>query len=341
VDTLSFDIALPLRSFALELALDLDRETVALVGPSGAGKTTALRAIAGLVRPERGSVRCGDATWFDAAAGIDLQPEERSVGFLFQDYALFPHMSVEQNVRFAGGGTDLLERFGIAHLARVRPGRLSGGERQRAALARAAARKPKVLLLDEPLAALDAQTRAGVRGELRDLLADLDLPTLLVTHDYEDAAALASRVGVLVEGRIVQLGTPAELIAAPATPFVADFVGANLLLGNAATRSDGLTDVTLDDGTCIVSSDRALGRVGVVVYPWEVAVARVLPEDSTLNHVRGPIASLVPVGNRLRVRVGPLTAEITAASGDRLGLREGEPAVASFKATGTRLVPLG
>ena len=341
MDTLRFDIALPLRSFRLELALGVGRETVALVGPSGAGKTTVLRAISGLVRPETGTISCGDTTWFDSAAGIDRPPEDRSVGYVFQDYALFPHMTVEQNVRFAGGDTQLLDRFGIAHLGRVRPGRLSGGERQRAALARAVARRPKVLLLDEPLAALDAQTRSAVRGELRDLLAGLDLPTLLVTHDYEDAAALASRVGVVVDGRIVQTGTPAELIAAPATPFVADFVGANLLLGNASAGAGGLTEVTLDDGTRIVSSDRGSGRVGVVVYPWEVAVARALPDDSTLNHVRGPIASLVPVGNRLRVRVGPLTAEITAASGDRLELREGEPAVASFKATGTRLVPLG
>jgi molybdate transport system ATP-binding protein len=341
VDSLSLDIALPLRSFRLELALEVGSETVALVGPSGAGKTTVLRAVSGLARPERGSVRCGGETWFDAAAGVDLRPEERSVGYVFQDYALFPHMTVEQNVRFAGGGADLLERFGISRLARVKPGELSGGERQRAALARAVARGPKVLLLDEPLAALDTQTRAAVRGELRELIGRLELPTLLVTHDYEDAAALAGRVGVLVDGRIVQLGTPAELLSAPATPFVADFVGANLLLGNAAARSDGLTDVTLDDGTRIVSSDLGRGRVGVVVYPWEVALARELPEDSTLNHVRAPIASLVPVGNRLRVRVGPLTAEITAASGARLELREGEVAVASFKATGTRLVPLG
>jgi molybdate transport system ATP-binding protein len=341
MDALSLDIALPLRSFRLELALEVGSGTVALVGPSGAGKTTVLRAVSGLARPEQGSVRCGGETWFDAAAGVDLRPEERSVGYVFQDYALFPHMTVEQNVRFAGGGADLLERFGISRLAHIKPCELSGGERQRAALARAVARGPKVLLLDEPLAALDTQTRATVRGELRELLGRLELPALLVTHDYEDAAALAERVGVLVEGRIVQLGTPTELLSAPATPFVADFVGANLLLGNAAARSDGLTDVTLDDGTRIVSSDLGRGRVGVVVYPWEVALARELPEDSTLNHVRAPIASLVPVGNRLRVRVGPLTAEITAASGERLELREGEVAVASFKATGTRLVPLG
>ena len=340
MDSLRFDIGLPLRSFDLELALEVGGETVALVGPSGAGKTSVLRVVAGLTRPSKGSVGCGGETWFDADRGIDRRPEERSVGFVFQDYALFPHMSVEQNVRFAGGGGEELERFGIGHLAGARPGELSGGERQRAALARALARRPKALLLDEPLAALDVQTRSAVRGELRDLIDSLSLPTLLVTHDYEDAAALASRVGVIVEGRIVQTGTPAELIAAPATPFVADFVGANLLVGNAFSRPDGLTDVTLDDGSSVVSTDRGLGRVGVVVHPWEVAISRELPADSTLNHVRGPIASLVPIGNRVRVRVGPLTAEITTSSGSRLELHEGEPAVASFKATGTRLVPL-
>ncbi|HZR91941.1 MAG TPA: ABC transporter ATP-binding protein [Gaiellaceae bacterium] len=339
MDALHLDVALSLRAFRLELTLEVGRETVALVGPSGAGKTSALRAVAGLVRPARGRIACGD-TWFDSDAGVDRRPEERSIGFVFQDYALFPHLTVAQNVAFGGGEPELLERFGIAHLARARPRELSGGERQRAALARAVGRRPKVLLLDEPLSALDAQTRAAVRGELRRLLRELELPTLLVTHDYEDAAALADRVGVIVDGRIVQLGTPAELIARPQSPFVADFVGANLLLGNATARSDGLTDVTLDDGTRVVSTDAGHGRVGVVVHPWEVTVARELPADSTLNHLRAPIASLVPVGNRLRVRLGPLTAEITASSAQRLDLREGDLVVASFKATGTRLVQL-
>jgi molybdate transport system ATP-binding protein len=195
-----------------------------------------------------------------------------------------------------------------------------------------------VLLLDEPLAALDAHTRASVRAELQQWLAELALPTLLVTHDYADAAALAPRIGVLAEGRIIQTGTPAELIASPASAFVADFTGGNLLHGLA--RSAGsLTEITLDDGTVVFSTDAAEGPVAVVVYPWEVAVAREAPVDSTQNHVRATIASLVPVGNRVRVRIGPLTAEITAASAERLALRPGERAVASFKATGTRLLP--
>ncbi|MGH3012783.1 MAG: TOBE domain-containing protein, partial [Gaiellaceae bacterium] len=173
-----------------------------------------------------------------------------------------------------------------------------------------------------------------------DCLAQLALPTLLVTHDFQDAAALAERVGVLVDGRVVQVGTPSDLVASPTSPFVADFTGGNLLRGTARPAPSGLTEVTLEDGSRIFSTDRLEGHVGAIVYPWEVAVARETPSDSAQNHVIGPIAGLVPVANRVRIRIGPLTAEITAASVERLGLRQGEPVVASFKATGTRLVPL-
>jgi molybdopterin-binding protein len=341
MDALRVDLALPLRSFALELALEVGAETFALVGPSGAGKTTLLRAIAGLARPERGRIECGDETWFDSVRDTDVPPERRAVGFLFQDYALFPHLTVAANVRFAGGEDGLLERFRVAHLAHVKPPELSGGERQRVALARALARRPRVLLLDEPLAALDAHTRASVRAELHELLGELGLPTLLVTHDYSDAAALAARIGVIVDGRVVQVGTPAELIAAPASSFVADFTGGNLLHGRARSGANGLTEVALEDGTTILSTDPGEGHVGVVVYPWEVTLAREAPADSAQNHLRGRIASVFPVGNRVRVRVGPLTAEVTAGSAERLGLRPGDAIVASFKATGTRLVALG
>jgi molybdate transport system ATP-binding protein len=146
---------------------------------------------------------------------------------------------------------------------------------------------------------------------------------------------------VIVDGRVVQVGTAAELIAAPASSFVADFTGGNLLHGLARPGGNGLTEVALEGGERIVSTDRAEGRVGVVVYPWEVTLAREAPADSAQNHVRGRIASVFPVGNRVRVRVGPLTAEVTAGSVERLGLRRGDAVVASFKATGTRLVPLG
>jgi molybdate transport system ATP-binding protein len=342
MDALHVRISHPLRSFRLELELDIGSETVALAGPSGAGKTTALRAVAGLVAPQEGRIECGGDLWFDSEKRIDLPPEERSVGLVFQEYALFPHLTVEQNVAYAGRtrAAELLDRFGLGGLRHARPGSLSGGERQRVALARALARDPGVLLLDEPLAALDAQTRAAVRGELREHLRTLSLPTLVVTHDYADAAALADRIAVIVAGRIVQVGTAADLIAGPAGTFVADFTGGNLVQGRARPGRGGLTEVVLADGTRLFSTDRAAGDVGVVVYPWEIALARYAPADSTQNHVRAPVASLVPVGNRVRVRVGLLTAEVTAASAERLRLQPGETVVASFKATGTRLVPL-
>jgi molybdate transport system ATP-binding protein len=343
VDTLRVDIARALGSLRVELTLEVGRETLALAGHSGAGKSTVLRAIAGLERPDRGRIEAGAELWFDSAAGVFVPPERRSVGVVFQHYALFPHLTVRGNVGFGGKERvdELLERFGIARLADARPGRLSGGERQRVALARALARGPAVLLLDEPLAALDAATRATVRAELRELLAEQALPTVLVTHDYEDAAALADRVGVLVDGRLVQVGTPAELVAAPATPFVAEFTGLNLLVGTAQPGGNGLTAVLLADGTRALSTDRLDGRVGLVVYPWEVTLAREAPPDSAQNHLPGRIASIVPLGNRVRVQVGPLAAEITAASATRLGLHVGDSVVASFKATSTRLVPLG
>jgi molybdopterin-binding protein len=335
---LALDLAVPLRAFDLELTLDVGRETVALVGPSGSGKTTLLRAVAGLVRPVRGRIVCDGETWFDGR--VDRRPEERSVGFVFQDYALFPHLSVERNVAFGGGdGRALLARLGIDHLARARPGDLSGGERQRVALARALARRPRVLLLDEPVTALDAHTRANVRAELRELLRTEGLPTLLVTHDFEDAAALADRVGVLVEGRLRQLAAPPELVAEPADAYVASFAGANVLEGTARRAEAGLTEARLSDGAVVYSTDEAQGPVSVAVYPWEIALAREAPADSALNHVRGSIASIVTLGNRARVRIGPVTAEVTARSVERLGLRVGEEVVATFKATATRLLP--
>jgi ABC-type sulfate/molybdate transport systems ATPase subunit len=342
--TLQADFTLPLRAFALELTLDVSR-TVALVGPSGAGKTSVLRVVAGLVQPRRGRVLLDGEEWLDTARGVSLPPERRRVGLVFQDYALFPHLGVRANVAFGARGRPvdaLLERFHIGHLSSTHPRELSGGERQRVALARALARDPAVLLLDEPLAALDAHTKAEVRHELAELLRELALPTLLVTHDYEDAAALADEVGVIVEGRLRQLGPPAELVARPRDAFVASFTGANLLRGRARRGAGALTAIRLESGEDLYSADEADGAVGVVVYPWEVSVARThAPDaDSALNVICGHVGSLVEVANRVRVRVGPVTAEVTAASAERLELADGGVAYATFKATGTRLVPL-
>jgi molybdate transport system ATP-binding protein len=317
-------VTVPLRPFELEVSLAV-AGTVALVGPSGAGKSTVLSAIAGLVRPSGGAIRCGEETWY--GDGVFLPPERRSVGLVFQDYALFPHLTVRENVEYARrhAADAYLERFGIGHLRDAKPATLSGGERQRVALARALARDPAILLLDEPLAALDAHTRVEVRTELQQLLAGLEIPTLLVTHDFEDAAALASQVGVIVEGRLRQTGTPTDLVARPADPFVASFTGANVL------------PARLDDGTVLTAADGA-GATMLAVYPWDITVSTHPPDDSALNVVAGTITAITELGNRARVTIGPVSAEITAESLRRLGLETGGRAYASFKATGTRVV---
>ena len=338
--TLSATFTLPLRAFELELGLAVER-TVALVGPSGAGKTSVLRSIAGLTRPSSGRVTLDDDVWLDVEAGVFRAPEGRSVGLVFQEYALFPHLSVRKNVAYGGSNRadEYLERLRISHLAAAAPHELSGGERQRVALARALARDPGVLLLDEPFSALDAHTKSAVRAEVQELLQELRLPTVLVTHDYEDAAALAGEIGVLVDGRVRQLGPPQELVSRPRDEFVASFTGANLLRGRAHSL-DGLTRVALESGEAVYSTDVAEGMVGVVVYPWEIAVGRTRIDDSAMNVVAGEIASLVEVGSRVRGRIGPLTAEVTASSAERLELARGGLAFATFKATGTRLVVL-
>jgi ABC-type sulfate/molybdate transport systems ATPase subunit len=338
VATLHVSFALPLRTFVLEIELEVEG-TVALVGPSGAGKTSVLRGVSGLVKPTSGRIALGGEAWFDSERRIFRKPDERRVGLVFQEYALFPHMTVRENVAYAGRRRvdEYLERFRISHLAQARPGELSGGERQRVALARALARDPGVLLLDEPLSALDANTKVAVRGELQELLREFDLPTLLVTHDYEDAASLADQVGVIVDGTLRQLASPKEMVARPADGFVASFTGANLLRGTARVNG-GMTEIRLMSGDVIFSTDSAEGPVEVVVYPWEILVGRAHQEDSALNVIEGEIRSLVHVGNRVRLRIGELTAEVTEASVEKLGLDVGTHAIASFKATGTRLV---
>jgi ABC-type sulfate/molybdate transport systems ATPase subunit len=309
------------------------------VGPSGAGKTTVLRAIAGAVTPREGRIDLGDRTLLDRDRRIDLPPEERRVGYVFQEYALFPHMTVRQNVAFAGAerADELMERFGITHLADARPGALSGGERQRVGLARALAGEPEVLLFDEPLSALDAQTRDRVRGELAELLARLALPALLVTHDFADAAALADRVGVMSRGTVLQMGTPAELLRAPADAFVARFAGSNMMAG-AARRAGGGMEVVLEGGAVVRAPDGPEGPVGAVVHPWDVAIVAddAVPEGH--NHIRAPIASVAPDGDRVRVRVGPLVAVVDAAAASAMGLVPGGVVTAAWAPERTRLV---
>jgi ABC-type sulfate/molybdate transport systems ATPase subunit len=311
VATLDIEILSRLRAFALELKLSAgDGEVVALAGPSGAGKTTVLRCVAGLRRPDAGRIAVGGQPWFEHGR-VDLPPQRRSVGYVPQHHALFPHLTVRRNVAFAGADERtveaLLERLGIAALADELPDRLSGGERQRTALARALARGPGVLLLDEPLAALDAQTRRVVRDELADELRRLSIPTLLVTHDFGDASALGDRVAIIVDGRIRQTGTPGELTDAPADAFVVAFTGGSVLRGTGSGRT-----VELDGGGVVAVEEPVSGAVDVGVYPWEVEVRGGPGPDEAL---RGIVSKVTVEAGRVLVRVGDWTGETPSADG--------------------------
>jgi len=236
--TLEVDVGAVIGSFALRARLDVPAGTpTALVGPNGAGKTSLLLATLGIVRPSAGRIALGGEVLFDAAAGVSLPPERRGIGYVPQNHALFPHMTVRQNVEFAlacrGGvpardrralAAELLGDLELGALADRRPPTLSGGESQRVALARALAAGPRALLLDEPLAALDVGVRRQVRGFVAATLARLDVPALVVTHDLADAAAIGARVAVLDGGKLVQVGTIEELRARPGSAFVEELL---------------------------------------------------------------------------------------------------------------------
>ncbi len=297
----------PLRYFTFEANVDVS-EATAVIGPSGAGKSTLLRLVSGLLTPASGRVECEGEVWFDGKRSLSV--DQRAVGFVFQDYALFPHMSVRSNVAFGARVPvdPLLERIGITHLARAKPRRLSGGERQRVALARALARDPKLLLLDEPLSALDPGTRAQIADELSSTISAVGVPTLIVTHSFDEAVSLANRVIVIEHGHVTQHGEASELLAAPKTPFVAQFAGLNHVEGNAS----GL-DVVLDDGIHLRLAEPATGRVAVLVAPWDITLLREpVAQTSAQNQLTAPIGHVLTLGNRVRVTVGPFIAEITA-----------------------------
>jgi len=357
-DALSVELRHKLRRFELDVRFALGRETLALVGPSGAGKTSVLRAIAGLLRPDSGRIVLGDLVLVDSHRHVRLPPEDRAVGMVFQDGALFPHLTVAKNVAYGlrprpRGRRDrdqrvtaLLERFGIASLAKARPVEISGGERQRTALARAVGRSPRVLLLDEPLSALDSVTKAQVSRELSRWLGELRLPTILVSHDYGDVVGLADRVLVIDEGRLIQDGTVDDLVRAPASPFVAAFTGGNYFAGEAQAGAGGVTEVRLEPAGLAATTARAHGKIGVAVDPWAIALVPGGPgegEAERPNTLTGPVVQIARQGGSVRVSVGsvpPLTAEIPAERVAALGLERGTLVTARWAPGAVRLVPL-
>jgi molybdate transport system ATP-binding protein len=342
-----------LGALELDVALRVaPGECLALAGPSGAGKSSVLRVVAGLLRPREGVVRCAGETWLDTSRGVDVAPDGRRCGYVFQEYALFGHLSAWQNVAFGmrhvprakrrERARALLERFGLGALSDARPQTLSGGERQRVALARALARAPQALLLDEPLSALDARTRASASREVQAILAEAGVPALLVTHDFAEAATIGARVGVLDAGRIVQEGAAAELAMRPASAFVADFTGAVVLTGTAWHADTGVTHVRLDGGGEVMSTDPGEGAVAASIFPWEVTIepAGSPAHGSQRNRLAAQVVSVTELGERVRIGLAvpqPLAAEVTRDSVDELDLVPGARVVATFKAAATRI----
>ncbi|MCW2868407.1 MAG: transporter ATP-binding protein [Marmoricola sp.] len=343
------------RRGTFELALDLEvgpGEVLGVLGPNGAGKSTLLRAVAGLVELAEGRLSVGGRTWQDATTFLPV--EERRAGVVFQDYRLFPHLDVLDNVAFAARSAGAsrsasrrtargwLERLGLEDLAARRPRDLSGGQAQRVALARALAREPEVLLLDEPMAALDAGARIEVRAFLRRHLADVAGPTVLVTHDPLEAMVLADRLLVVEQGRAVQVGTPAEVARRPASAYVARLVGLNLWAGRLdPAPSGGAAVVRLDDGGSLaVSGDpvpSADGRVLVSLRPSAITLHTERPEHSSTRNVwSGPVAGMEVLADRVRVQVlgaPEALVDLTPAAVAELGVAPGRQVWLSAKAT--------
>jgi molybdate transport system ATP-binding protein len=330
--------------FFLDVHLDVEPgRVVALLGPNGAGKSTTLQCLAGLLPLTSGVLRVAGTVHDDPLAGVFVPPQSRRVGVVFQDYLLFPHLNALDNVAFglrASGSSRRraradagawLERMGVGQLGHVRPAELSGGQAQRVALARALAPRPRLLLLDEPLAALDAATRTQVRSELRRSLRDFDGCTLMVTHDPLDAMVLADEVVVVEHGQVVQAGAPAEVARAPRTAYVARLVGLNLYAGTARA---GRTE--LHDGGVLHAVGAPDGPVLLTFPPSAVSLHRNRPDGSARNTWPATVSGIEQHGSTVRVALDgqPVAlADVTPAAVAELDLVPGSPVWASVKAT--------
>jgi molybdate transport system ATP-binding protein len=342
--TLQARVRTQLGSLHLDCDLSVDANlTVAVLGPNGAGKTTLLRVIAGLVPLDDGRVEVEGTVFEDTATRTWLTPEARRVGFVFQDHGLFPHLSVLDNVAFGlrARGVDRttanasasawLERVDLSRYATSRPSALSGGQSQRAALARVLVTDPQALLLDEPLAAVDASARLELRRALREHLATFTGVRLLVTHDPLEAASLAEWVVVLEDGHVTQEGPFSEVSARPRSPWIARMVGLNLLHGAVSSGA-----MVLDDGSRLTVASSVQGPALATIQPRAIALYRQAPDGSPRNVLRCTVAGVDPEGDRWRIRLDgpiPLVAEVTPAAAAALRLAEGGEIFAVVKAT--------
>ncbi|TMB61393.1 MAG: ATP-binding cassette domain-containing protein [Chloroflexi bacterium] len=341
---------LGIGSFELDVHLKVEPgEVVAVLGPNGAGKTSILRGLAGLLPLDAGRVALDGVVLEEPAASVFLPSERRPIGMVFQDYLLFPHLTVVDNIAFGlrSRGTprpaatatarQWLERVGLAAEAERKPGSLSGGQAQRVALARALATNPALLLLDEPMAALDASTRVELRRDLRRHLESFRGVRLLVTHDPVEAMAMADRLVILEHGRVLQSGTPAEVTQRPRSRYVADLVGVNLFRGRASNNV-----ITIAGGGSLMATGATDGEVFAVVHPRTVALYRTRPDGTPRNVWEGRAVDLDFEGDRVRVRLEgtpAIVAEVTPAAVRELSLDRGDPVWVAVKATEINVYP--
>ena len=343
---MSLQAQLQARVGSFDLDVDLSiapGEVVALLGPNGAGKTSVLRALAGLLTIDAGRIALDGIVLDEPANAIRMPVEQRPIGVVFQDYLLFPHLSVLENVAFGlrsrGVGRTTatararswLERVGLGQSANRKPGSLSGGQAQRVALIRALATDPALLLLDEPMAALDASARVELRRELRQHLESFRGVRLLVTHDPVEAMAMADRLIVLEHGRVLQTGSPAEVTQRPRSRYVADLVGVNLFRGTARQNV-----ITISGGGSLTAVGVTDGDVFAVVHPRTVALYRARPDGTPRNVWEGRATDLDLQGDRVRVRLQgspSIVAEVTPAAVRELGLDRGDQVWIGVKAT--------
>ena len=343
---MSLQAQLQARVGSFELDVDLSiapGEVVALLGPNGAGKTSVLRALAGLLTIDAGRIALDGIVLDEPANAIRMPVEQRPIGVVFQDYLLFPHLSVLENVAFGlrsrGVGRTTatararswLDRVGLGPAANRKPGSLSGGQAQRVALVRALATDPALLLLDEPMAALDVSTRVELRRELRQHLESFRGVRLLVTHDPVEAMAMADRLIVLEHGRVLQTGSPAEVTQRPRSRYVADLVGVNLFRGTARQNV-----ITISGGGSLTAVGVTDGDVFAVVHPRTVALYRARPDGTPRNVWEGRATDLDLQGDRVRVRLQAspsIVAEVTPAAVRELGLDRGDQVWIGVKAT--------
>jgi molybdate transport system ATP-binding protein len=360
---LTVDIEKRLSSeFTLQCRFQLDMEAphvTILFGPSGSGKTTMLRCLVGLEQPDRGTIRFGHDCWFDSEAGIALPPQKRQIGLMFQDYALFPIYTVADNIAYglshfnAGARAqrvaEILDLFDLTELQHRRPAQLSGGQQQRVALARAVARRPRLLLLDEPLSALDAPIRLKLRGELQRLLKRLAIPSIVVTHDWDEALTLGDQMAVIHAGTILQMGTPQEVFTRPANTAVARIVGVETIVqGKVLHIKDGLA--TTDVGGVALhalSDDETVAETSTDVFVCIRAEDVILEPigsgaTSARNRLTGTILSVTSIGALVRAEIDcgfVLAAIVTRSASEDLHLTPGGRVVAAIKAGAVHLVP--